>query len=30
VNLHSDDTVVIIAGNMKPSAGVDQSGIPTL
>jgi hypothetical protein len=30
VHLHSDNTVVVVAGNMKPSARIDQSWIPTL
>lgn len=30
MNLHSYDTVIIITGDMKPCAGVNKSGIPTL
>lgn len=29
-NLHSYNTIIIIASNMKPCAGIDKSRIPTL
>ena len=30
VYLHSYNTIVIVACNMKPRAGIDKSGVPTL
>lgn len=29
-NLHSYNTIIIIASNMKPCAGIDKGRIPTL
>ena len=29
-SLHSYDTVIIVAGDMKPCAGVNEGRIPTL
>jgi hypothetical protein len=29
-NLHSYDTIIIVAGDMKPCTGVNQGRIPTL
>lgn len=29
-DLHSNDAIFVIAGNMEPSAGIHKRGIPTL
>lgn len=29
-DLHSDDTILRIASNMEPCAGIDECGIPAL
>lgn len=28
--IHTDDRVIVIAGDMKPGAGIDKGGIPAL
>lgn len=30
INLHSDDTVIVVTRNMEPCTWINKSGIPTL